>query len=52
MAVTVGYGDLVLPQAWRILAPIEGMTGILRCGLSTGFFFAILARFFGARFKG
>jgi hypothetical protein len=48
---TVGYGDLVLPQAWRIFGPIEGLTGILMCGLSTGFFFAILVRVFGARFK-
>jgi hypothetical protein len=48
---TVGYGDLVLPQAWRIFGPIEGLTGILMCGLSTGFFFAILVRVLGARFK-
>ena len=48
---TVGYGDLVLPQAWRMLGPAEGLTGILMCGLSTGFFFALLARVFGARFK-
>jgi hypothetical protein len=39
---TVGYGDLVLPKAWRMLGPIEGLTGILMCGLSTGFFFAVV----------
>lgn len=48
---TVGYGDLVLPQPWRMLGPVEGLTGILMCGLSTGFFFAFLARMFGASFK-
>jgi len=48
---TVGYGDLVLPQPWRMLGPIEGLTGILMCGLSTGFFFAFLSRVFGARFR-
>ncbi len=48
---TVGYGDLVLPQPWRMLGPLEGLTGILMCGLSTGFFFAIFARLLGARFK-
>lgn len=48
---TVGYGDLVLPQPWRMLGPIEGSTGILMCGLSTGFFFAFLSRVFGAKFK-
>jgi hypothetical protein len=48
---TVGYGDLVLPQRWRLLGPVEGLTGILMCGLSTGFFFAFLARVFGAKLK-
>ena len=41
---TVGYGDLVLPHPWRMLAPIESLTGILMCGLSTGIFFAIVSR--------
>ena len=41
---TVGYGDLVLPEAWRMLAPLEAMTGILMCGLSTGLFFAVVHR--------
>ncbi|NTV72547.1 MAG: two pore domain potassium channel family protein [Azonexaceae bacterium] len=48
---TIGYGDLVLPQSWRMLGPVEGLTGILMCGLSTGFFFALLSRVFGAKFK-
>ena len=46
-----GYGDLVLPLPWRMLGPVEGLTGILMCGLSTGFFFAFLSRVFGAKFK-
>ena len=41
---TVGYGDLVLPKPWRLLAPLEAMTGILMCGLSTGLFFALVSR--------
>jgi Ion channel len=48
---TVGYGDVVLPQPWRILGPLEGLTGILMCGLSTGFFFAVFSRILGARLK-
>ena len=43
---TVGYGDLVLPLEWRMLGPVEGLTGILMCGLSTGFFFAAVTRLF------
>lgn len=38
---TIGYGDVVLPTPWRILAPIEGMTGILMGGLSASAFFAV-----------
>jgi hypothetical protein len=41
---TVGFGDIVLPHDWRLLAPMEGLTGILMCGLSTGFFFVIVSR--------
>ena len=28
---TIGYGDLVLIKPWRMLGPIEGVTGILMC---------------------
>jgi hypothetical protein len=27
-----------------LLGPIEGLTGILMCGLSTGFFFAVVTK--------
>jgi hypothetical protein len=46
---TVGYGDLVLPQEWRLFGPVEGLAGILMCGLSTGFFFAMVSRLYEAR---
>jgi hypothetical protein len=46
---TVGYGDLVLQKEWRLLGPVEGLTGILMCGLSTGFFFVIVSKFFAPR---
>ena len=41
---TIGYGDLVLPKEWRLFGPIEGLTGILMCGLSTAFFFVIVSK--------
>jgi Ion channel len=41
---TIGYGDLVLPQEWRLFGPIEGLTGILMEGLSTAFFFVLVSR--------
>ena len=43
---TTGYGDLVLPQEWRVMGGVEALTGILMCGLSTGFFFAVVSRMF------
>jgi hypothetical protein len=41
---TIGYGDIVLPEEWRLFGPVEGLTGILMCGLSTAFFFVIVSR--------
>ena len=46
---TIGYGDLVLSEPWRMLGPIEGLTGILMCGLSAGVFFAVVSRIFLSR---
>jgi hypothetical protein len=48
---TVGYGDLVLPKEWRLFGAVEGLIGILMCGLSTGLFFAIVSKFIGPRFQ-
>jgi hypothetical protein len=41
---TTGYGDLTLPAEWRLVGGIEALTGILMCGLSTGFFVAVVSR--------
>jgi hypothetical protein len=46
---TVGYGDLVLPAEWRLIGGVEALTGILMCGWSTGFFFAICIELFHRR---
>jgi hypothetical protein len=43
---TTGYGDLVLPEPWRLVGGIEALTGILMCGWSTAFFFAIVSQIF------
>src|SRR5688572_24786402 len=44
---TVGYGDLVLKEPWRLLGPIEAAVGILMLGWSTGLLVALLTRIFG-----
>jgi len=41
---TTGYGDLVLPQEWRLVGGVEALTGILMCGWSTAFLFAVVSR--------
>jgi len=46
---TVGYGDVVAPENWRQFAAVEGLVGILMCGWSTGFFFAIVNRMYQPR---
>jgi hypothetical protein len=43
---TIGYGDLILPKAWRMLGPMEGFAGILMFGLSTAFFFVVVSKKF------
>jgi voltage-gated potassium channel len=45
---TVGYGDIVLPQMWRTLGPVESVIGVLMCGLSASFLFAIVSRLIDA----
>jgi voltage-gated potassium channel len=44
---TVGYGDVILPQMWRTLGPVESIIGVLMCGLSVSFLFAIVSRLVG-----
>lgn len=40
---TIGYGDVLLPQRWRLLGPIEGISGVLLSGISTAFMFAVIS---------
>jgi hypothetical protein len=41
---TVGSGDLFLPRMWRTLGAVESITGVLMCGLSVSFLFAVVVR--------
>ena len=41
---TVGYGDIVLPNVWRILGPMESVMGVLMCGISVSALFAVATR--------
>ena len=46
---TIGYGDVVLPAKWRLLGGIEGINGVLLCGLSAAFLFTVLNHMFDIR---
>lgn len=48
---TIGYGDIVLPQRWRLLGGIEGLSGVLLCGLSGAFVFAVVNALFQRRIQ-
>lgn len=46
---TIGYGDVVLAKPWRLLGPLEGLMGVVMCGLSTGYFFVVASRIYQSR---
>jgi voltage-gated potassium channel Kch len=48
---TIGYGDVLLPRKWRLLGVIEGFSGVLLCGVSTGFVFAVINAMFQFRLR-
>jgi hypothetical protein len=41
---TVGYGDIVLPRIWRLLGPVESLTGVLMCGISVSCLFVVATK--------
>jgi voltage-gated potassium channel len=41
---TVGYGDLILLSNWRLLGPLEAITGVMMSGISVGVLFALVTR--------
>lgn len=48
---TIGYGDVLLPRNWRLLGVIEGFSGVLLCGISTAFMFAVVNAVFQMRMQ-
>jgi Ion channel len=47
----IGYGDVLLPQKWRLLGTLEGISGVLLCGLSTAFLFTVVNALFQFRIQ-
>jgi len=44
---TLGYGDVILSDHWRILGAAEAVTGVLMFGWSTGALFMLANRLHG-----
>src|SRR6187397_2000654 len=44
---TLGYGDIVMTERWRLLGPLEAMNGILMFGVSTAMMSATVPRWSG-----
>jgi hypothetical protein len=39
---TLGYGDVVMSPAWKLLGPLEAVAGMLMLGVSTAVLFAVI----------
>jgi voltage-gated potassium channel len=46
---TVGYGDVLPDNSWRLLGPIEAAVGVLMLGLSTSIIVAAVQRIYDIR---
>jgi hypothetical protein len=47
---SLGYGDIVMSPAWRMLGPFEATNGLLMFGVSTAMIFAVIQRLIERRF--
>jgi hypothetical protein len=48
---TLGYGDIVMGDRWRLLGAIEAGAGMLMFGVSTAMFFPVLSKIFHQRLQ-
>lgn len=46
---TLGYGDIVLKDDWRVLSGIEAANGIILMGWSTAFLFEVMSQIYPRR---
>lgn len=48
---TLGYGDIVLTDRWRLLGALESLNGLIMGGFSASLFFTIASRILSGRWK-
>jgi hypothetical protein len=46
---SLGYGDVVMSNSWKLLGPLETANGMLMFGVSTAIIFAVMQRLFQTR---
>jgi len=46
---SLGYGDVVMSNSWKLLGPLEAANGMLMFGVSTAIIFAVMRRLFQTR---
>jgi hypothetical protein len=46
---TVGYGDVLPPDSWRLVGPIEAAVGVLMLGWSTSIIVAAVGRIYNSQ---
>lgn len=44
---TLGFGDVILNENWRLLSSFEGVNGMLLFGWSTAFIFEVMEKLYG-----
>jgi hypothetical protein len=47
---TLGYGDIIMSPAWKMLGPLEATDGLLMFGVSTAMIFTVIHRLVQTRF--
>ncbi len=48
---SLGYGDVLLSERWRLLGPLEAINGLVFFGLSTAVLFAIMGELIAHRLR-
>jgi hypothetical protein len=49
---SLGYGDIVMSERWRLLGALEAANGVMMFGLSASTILSVMNRLFGRRLKG
>lgn len=48
---SLGYGDIVMSEKWRLLGPLEAANGVMMFGLSAGAILSIMSQMFSQFFQ-